>query len=148
MADIRSEQIIDAIVTKVTGRPTTGQNVRLNPVYDLDEANMPGIDVFDGADNNLSEDGASNIGFIDSDLDIHLVLIVKKTTDWVAELNLIRKEIEIALMADITQGLDFVYMTIWVNKTRPELDKGDQPIAKMEMNYIIRYRRSITDPSA
>lgn len=149
MALLRAEQIVDAIVTKLKGRPTTAQNVRLNPAYDVDEGKLPGIDIFEGADTNLSEDGATNISFIDSDLDINLKLIVKKNNEYGAKLNLIRKEVEIAMMEDITQGLeDFVYTTIWVNKTKPNLEHGDQVIITMEMNYIIRYRRSITDPSA
>lgn len=149
MSLLRAEQIIDAIEAILISLTTTAQNVRLNPVYDVDEDKLPGIDIFEGADTNLSEDGATNISFIDSDLDINLKLIVKKNNEYGAKLNLIRKEVEIAMMANVKQGLsDFVHTTIWVNKTKPTLEHGDQVIATMEMNYIIRYRRSITDPSA
>jgi len=148
MALLRAEQIVAAVNTTVTGLTTTKQNTRVNPVYTQEPDNLPALDIFQGDDVNLSELGATNVSFVDNDLSIIFRAYVRKNNNYVVNLNLIRKEIHIALMADHTQGLSFVITTIPQSAGTPVLEFGDKPISTMDMSFIFRYRHSITDPSA
>lgn len=149
MADHRAEQIVQAVISKVTGLTTTGSRVYRSRTADLADANLPALVVFMGQDQPRSDGGSSSFRYIDGDLSIGIEAAVKETTDTLAEqkLNLIRKEVTIALQADVTQGLSFV-MNTTEGTAAPDLERGDKVRGSMRMEFTFHYRRSRTDPSA
>ena len=147
MADHRAEQIIAAVVTKATGLTTTGTRVFRGRVYPLQETDLPALTVYLGSDKPNEE--TSSYSFIDSNLTISIDAHVKSTAQVDTTLNEIRKQVTFALQADITQGLAFVIDTVEGDASEPELTgEGDKPIARMRMDWTIRYRRSRKDASA
>ncbi|MCK7495176.1 MAG: hypothetical protein MZW92_31845 [Comamonadaceae bacterium] len=73
----------------------------------------------------------------------------KKTlaADIEPQLNLMRKEITIALQADVTQGLAFVIDTQEGEAVPDRSGAGDQPAGTLRLRFVLRYRRLRTDPS-
>ncbi len=149
MADHRAEQIVGAVITKVTGLTTTGSRVFRSRTADLQDSEVPGLVVALGPDQPRSDGGSSSWRYIDGDLTVFVEALVKETTDTLAEqkLNLIRKEVTIALQADVTQGLSFVLNTT-EGSAVPDLERADKVRGSMRMEFTFHYRRSRTDPSA
>lgn len=149
MALHRAEQIMVAVLGKVANLTTTGARVSRSRTAEIEDQLVPALVVTLGPDAPSSDGGSSTFSYIDGDLTIYVEAIVKETTDAAAEtkINLIRKEVTIALMADHTQGLSFVHDTVEGTAT-PDLVAGDKVRGTMRMEFTIHYRRSRTDPSA
>jgi hypothetical protein len=149
MAAHRVEQIMDAVYLKLKGLATTKQNVRLNPIYDLQDIDLPSIDVMQMGDVNNSSVGAvdKNLNEVYSELEVVLKIIVAKSDAYVKQINLIRKEMEIAMHADVTLGKSFVLMMLWQSASAPTLSVGDIPVASIDLLYKLTYKRSFIDPS-
>jgi len=147
MADHRAEQILAVVATKLTGLATTGTKVTRGRVYDLPANKLPHLSIYRGG--NLPADGADqNISVADWLLEVRVEVIVKATTTLDTLLAQIEKEVTVALKADRTQGASFVIDTIEQGSLEPDLDAGgDQPTATMVMGFLIKYRRSLGDPS-
>ncbi len=146
MADHKAEQILSAVITKVTSLTTTGTNVFRGRVYAVPDTNLPALCVFMGQDQIVGQWSHTHV---DSELTIHIDVKVKESTAQLdTKLNLIRKEISIALQADITQGLLFVQDTQEGAAAEPDLSgEADKPIASQRLEWIFRYRRNRLDPS-
>lgn len=148
--DHRVEQIMVAIVGKLTGLATTGTHVFRGRIYEVPEANLPALLVYQGADQPRTDGGSSSFRYLDGDLSVQVEAAVKVPHGTQPEtvLNQIRKEVTVALQADVTQGLGFV-MDTNEGAAVPDLTgEGDKPTARLRMEWVIRYRRSRTDPSA
>lgn len=147
MADHRREQILDAVVTTLTGLTQTGDNVFRGRVHALPDSQIPALCIYQGEDREIGQYAQAKI---DRELDITVEALVKTSTTQVDELlNLIAKEVCVALQADYTQGLSFVINTIEGDTGKPELSgEGEKPAAAMTMQWKFHYRRSRTDPSA
>lgn len=143
----RAEQIMQAVVTNVTGLVTTGTNVFRARDAVLPQTSLPALLVYTGDD---VPQAMYSQELIDSELRFYIEAIAKSPTAQLDTLlNLIRSEVTVALQADFTQGLQFVIETLEGTADEPELQsEGDQPIAKMRMNWRIIYRRSRTNPDA
>ena len=148
MADHRAEQIMDAVVAKLTGLATTGANVTRGRVYNIERQAIPHLSIYRG-ENRPVADADQNMAFSDWVLAVNIEAVVKSATSQIDEvLAQIEKEVTIALKADRTQGLEFVLDTMEAGSSEPALDgDGDQPVATMIMQFLFKYRRSITDPS-
>lgn len=148
MADHRAEQIMDAVVTAVTGLTTTGANVQRGRVYPVDEAALPALSVYMSADEPLDgEDGQSVFGYVDSELTVRVEAHVKGSANIDQTLNQIRAEVYQALLADYQLGLAFVQQIIWRGADEPELDAADQKVGRQAFNWAVRYRHSAGDPT-
>ena len=147
MALLRAEQIVVAVLAKVTGLATTSTRVTRGRVYAHET--VPALTVAQGADSPVDTRTGSSV-FLDSELDITITAHVKSSSAQVdTTLNQIRKEVHIALMADVTQGLAFVYLTDPRGASAPSLSgDSDKPTAVMDMTFTFRYRHSYTDASA
>lgn len=146
----RAEDILAQIVTTLTGLTTTGTKVARGRVYTIEETELPALSIYLGADDPIGDKGPTNVQFQDSDLLVRVRAHVKTTSEQVdTTLNLIRREVHVALMADYTQSLNYVLNTIPLGAEEPELSgDGEQPTATLDMNWLIRYRASILDPGA
>lgn len=147
MADHRAEQILAAVQTSVSGLATTGSNVERGRADDIPAAKTPALRVAMG-DDSIVDPWAHAL--LDSELDVSLyVLVHDAATNVETLLNLVRKEVNVALVADHTLGLAFVHAIVEIGARKPNLS-GDlaKPAAAMELQYRVKYRRSRTDPSA
>lgn len=148
MADHRAEQIADAIVVKLTGLATTGANCFRGRVHELPDSSLPALCVYVGTDVPRSDGGSSSFRYIDGDLTVMVEAVVKASSGVDSTLIQIRKEVTIALQADVTQGLAFVMNTEEGAASIDLNGDGDKPVGRMRMDWTLRYRRSRTDPSA
>ena len=144
----RAETIIAKVVTTLTGLTTTGDNVVRGRVYAVEDDALPALSIYMGTDEPIGEDGPTNFTFQDSDLLVRVKIHVKTVSTQVDTLlNLIRREVHVAMMADHTQGLAFVHTTKPLGAEEPDLSgEGEQPSAEMDVNWLIQYRAPILDP--
>lgn len=147
MADLRAEQIMDAITATLTGLTTTGSNVARGRVYALES--WPALTIYQGADIPL-QNYVGPADYIDSDLAVTVRAHAKSASTQIDQvLNQIRKEVHIAMMTDETQGLSFVYITTPQGASDPILSgEAEQPGGMMDINFTIRYRHAYGDASA
>lgn len=147
MADHRAEQVAAAVTTKVTGLATTGANVFRSRATVIARTSLPALVVRSLFEVIVDE---SVSGQMRRDLTIAIHGYVRSDVEGGLEttLNLIRKEITIALQADHTQGLSFVFDTN-EDTTEYELgEEGEQTVGIIKTDWIVGYRTSRTDPSA
>lgn len=148
MAEHRAEQIMDAIVANLTGLTTTGANIERGRVYDWEESALPALSLFMGDDVPVELEDQT-YGYIDHNLQVLVDLHIKNITGVESTLNKIKKEVTVALMADVTQGLSFVIDTEEHGFLRPDLsERADQPSLQATGTFVVKYRRSRDDPSA
>lgn len=153
MADAKAEQIIAAIKTAVTGLTTTGNRVQRGQIYNHEENGLPALAVMMGSDEPAAEYQTDKM---DWELTVRIEATANIEVDYTTQdslidqaLNQIRKEVHIAVMADHTQGLDFVIDTDPGPATEPVLSgEGAQPIGSQVLDFIIRYRADRQDISA
>jgi hypothetical protein len=141
---MRTEQIMDAVVTTLTGLTTTGSNVVRAQVYDSSSVELPGLAIFMGAD--IVEEMISN-SFYDWVLEVVVESRVKTTSQVDELLNTIRGEVHAALFADYTLGLPTIVIDLdAISASEPTLSPdGAQPIAIQRLNYVVKYRTARGD---
>lgn len=147
MADHRAEQIMAAVQTTVTGLATTGTNVERGRADDVPSSKTPALRVAMGDDRIV--DPWSD-ALLDSELEVSIFAMVHDSaTNVETKLNQVRKEVNVALVANHTLGLAFVHAIVELGARRPTLvGESAKPAAAMEMQYRVKYRRSRLDPSA
>lgn len=142
----RSESIMAAVLTNITGLTSTGSRVARTRAYPVDGDALPALTLEQGSD--VVE--LQNIAFIDRNLEFAVVLHAKGTGTLETTINTMREEVHTALMADRTQGQTNVVLdTLPLGDDTPELSgDSNQPIMRLRMAWRIKYRHSITDPGA
>ena len=140
----RAETIMDAIVTAVTGLTTTGSNVSRARTYPVG-ASLPAVVVFQANDQALTQLIA---GDVTSLLSVSIDALAREPSTQIdTKLNLIREELNVALMADYTLGLAYVEGIEEQGADEPDMsDNGDASITQMRMNYEVTYHHSRTNP--
>lgn len=143
---IHAEQILDQVVTLVTGLTTTGANVKRGKTYAFESSVNDAITVDQGADITESQDMAR----FHSKLNVKLFAYTRTTSETTTQLNKIRDEIFAALMADRKLGLSGIVIDTTPNGAEDpeESTDGSKPIARMEINYTVWYVHSVTDLGA
>ena len=137
-----------AFTTAVTGLTTTGSNVERGRVYDVDPANAPALSIYQGADEPVEGDSQA-WPVRDSLLTVYVDIHVKQTSTAETTLNQVRKELAIALMADLSLGLSFVHQIIEGAADDPERSgEAEKPTQTQRTTWQVHYRRSVTDPSS
>jgi len=147
MADHRAEQILAAVQTFVWNLATTGTNVDRGRADDVPVEKTPALRVVMGDDTIVNPWAQS---LLDSEVDVSVFAMVHDSAANVeTRLNQVRKEVNIALAADPTLGLAFVHAIVELGARAPIL-AGDmaKPAGSMELQYRVKYRRALTDPSA
>lgn len=142
----RAETTMQAVLTNITGLATTGNNVsrgRGQPV-----ATVPALTLQQAPDELV--EGITNMGFVDRVLSFRVIAHVKTSGQFDTDLNAIREEVYVALMADRNQGLPaFVIDTMPLGDDEPELSSdAEKDIGRQAMNFAIQYRHSVTNPGA
>ena len=137
---MRTEDILDAIETALTGLATTGNNVQREQAYDIDAAAIPAIVIYEGEDAVTDQLMQS---FIDWDLIVDIDVISRGDKDSaITEINTMRGEVHAALMVDYQLGLPTIVKYIEATgTTRPEVSsEGDRPIVRQRLTYTFKYR--------
>lgn len=136
MADHLHRQIREAMESKLTGLATTGTNVFANRLAALPEAKLPALRLF------ADREGAEA-------LTVHRPTALQRTLEVVVEccakaagnlddtLDLINKEVEVALSGGITVGgrtLDLTYLGMEL-----DLEPGDKPVGVKRLRFSIPF---------
>lgn len=150
MADHRAEQILAAIVTKLTTPPLVtvpAANVDRGRGEEIPAEKTPALRVLMGQDAIVDPWAYA---LLDSELDVGIEARAHDSaTNLETLLNRMRKEVNVALIADTTLGLAFVHAIVELGAGRPQISgELDRPAASMELQYRVKYRRSRLDPSA
>jgi len=149
MALHRAEQIMAKLLTtlKAISTPTVAAGDMQRDRIDPFESDY-GLSLEQGAD-DIIEGSDENVSVMDSLLDVEVVVHVKKLADVSTVLNQIRKEVYVAFMASYTQGLSFVLDTRYLGADKPlRFDEAENGVMEQTINFQIKYRHSLTDPSA
>ena len=147
MADHRAEQIAAAVTTNVTGLATTGTNVFRSRASPIARTALPALIVRLMSEEIVDE---SVSGLMRRDLTIAIHGYARDASEAVIEtkLNLIRKEVAIALQADHMQGLAFVIDTNEATAEYEVTEEGEQTVGLVKTEWVVSYRTSRNDPSA
>ena len=136
MADHLHKQIRAALVTKLTGLTTTATRVWANRLQVMQDANLPGLRIY------LDDEQAEGLlihspEMYDRKLSIVVEAIAKATSALDDTLDLISKEVEIALATGITvagRTLEVFYTGM-----RFDDEHLDKPVGVKRMTFSIQY---------
>ena len=145
MTDHVARQILDQIVTTCTGLTSTGSNVFRSRVHTMVESSLPALliyareDMLDEESSAMQTDGKKGNHYV---LSVSIDAVEKDALETTAENNLftIRKEVQIAMEADLT--LSGKCKDLWLVEANIEdrTGSGDSPILTMMMVWNFLYR--------
>ena len=144
----RFETLIAAISDKLKADvDTLAGSVYTQRVGAFADNELPAYNITYGADEPMTDLGASNVAFIDWQFLVFIDCYERENTGAVDTLfQNMRRNIHRALMADVTQGLSWVHTTIPQGADEPVLDDtGDKRAFVYRVNWIFRIRTSIGD---
>lgn len=145
MADHLHKQIRGALVTKLTGLATTGARVYANRLQPMADTELPGLRI--SLDEERSETLTVESPRVQQrDLTVSVEACAKASSGLDDTLDLISKEVEIALSAGITIGS----RTLEVSYTGMRLDDEqlDKPVGVKRMQFSIQFRAMHNAPDA
>ena len=145
MTDHVAKQVLDATVTACTGLSTTGTKVYRSRVHTMVETNLPALLIYAREDAmeeemiGMQTDGKKGHHYL---LTISIDAIEKDASETVAENNLftIRKEVQIAMEADLTLGGKCKDLWLAEANIEDRTGSGDSPILTMMMSWNFIYR--------
>ena len=143
MADHLHKQIRAALVTKLTGLTTTASRVWANRLQVLQDANLPGLRIY------LDDEAAEGLlihtpEMYDRKLSIVVEAVAKATSALDDTLDLISKEVEIALATGITvagRTLEVFYTGM-----RFDDEQLDKPVGVKRMTFSLTYSAMSNTP--
>ncbi len=147
MADHKREQILDAsiatlnsLATSIVDKVVRGSDTPF--ALAVDKA----ISISAGTDEPVESSGWDAIY---SNLILNIDIHVRSSSEQIDTLiNEIRKQITIALFADLTQGLPFVSDLVEESASEPDLEgSGEMVSGSMRIRFKYLYNRSYSDPS-
>lgn len=139
------EQILQAVVGKLTGLPTTGANVFLGRVSDLAANELPAILVRSGSE-SVAPLTLAAPRQLERRLTVLVGAVVRVADGLDTALNAIASEIEPALaMPNPLSGLNVAAVTLR-GLAAPRMEQGQQPVADITMQYEITYITAEDDP--
>ena len=140
----RSESILSAVNTALTGLATTGANVQRFRAWPV--TTLPALTILKGGDQVAN--GDSGMDVITREMIITIRAAVKGAGVLETSLNQIAAEIFAALKADYTLGLAYVYDLALLSESEPAIDEQDEPVAYQDSMYQITYEHSETSAEA
>jgi len=134
MADHAHQQIREAVVTSLTGLTSTGTRVYPNRLYPIADGDLPALRVF--VDEETSQAQSIHAPYLQ---ERQLTLVVegcaKANTALDETLDLISKEVEVALSADIVIGsirLQAIY-----SGSQFDDEISEKPVAVKRLTYAL-----------
>lgn len=146
MADHKAEQILNAVLSKLTAAavPSAVTIGRDHP-YTYDDSELPAVNITMGTDKAKQYLLGQQVL---NDMDIEIEVVAKTSAVLSTTINEIRKEISVALRADYTLGLAFMVELLPTEMAKPEQKDGDLPVMGCTTTWLATYQASINDPSA
>ena len=148
MADHLRKQIRSAAVNALTGLATTAARVKNSPVNALQESDLPGLRVFtQGESAQIASMGSTRKR--ERTLTLVVEACVKATTGYADTVDLIAKEVEVALDANNTLG--GLCAQIEPRAFSEDQDgAGDKPVAVGRIEFEVLYytRKGAPDTAA
>lgn len=147
MANHIKQQVREAVGTRLANLTTTSTRVYQSRVYPLQAAEVPGLCIYTKrADNeivSMPSPGARMARQIEVSIEIH----VKKVADPDDQLDLIQKEVEIAMASDITFG--GIAKHSYLDSEEDEEDgDGERPTWLRTLNYVFMVHTRDNAPDA
>lgn len=148
----RAEQIVQAAKSAIATQSGIGASVRAHDSMELnaEDQELPAVSVNEGEDSPPDEDGSANLGYVDSILQLKLVLKCQGSTQQEVSTELFRLRAvthRAMLAAPRTLGLDFVFGIRYGGASEPEYSTDGSPLAgRMECAFSVPYRMNLTDP--
>jgi hypothetical protein len=136
VADHLHKQIRGAVVTKLTGLTTSGSRVYANRLQPLPDGMSPSLLV------TLDEERASGLTIHqpqaqERELSLSVAAVCKVTSALDDTLDLMSKEVEIALAAGITVGSRT--LEVFYTGMQFEDEQADKPVGIKRMSFTIPY---------
>ena len=144
MAHLR-QSIRERIATVVTGLTTTGSNVFQSRVYPIEDSKLPCLLVYTTSEDSEVTEMASPRPMTRT-LNVVVQGVVGATTPD-DTLDLISKEVEVALAGDVT--INSLANNSFLSSTEIEFNAdGAKPIGTVILNYIVEYRSLDNNPES
>ena len=144
MAHLR-QSIRERIATDVTGLTTTGSNVFQSRVYPIEDSKLPCLLVYTTSEDSEVTEMASPRPMTRT-LNVVVQGVVGATTPD-DTLDLISKEVEVALAGDVT--INSLANNSFLSSTEIEFNaEGAKPIGTVILNYIVEYRNLDNNPES
>lgn len=141
MADHLHKQIRTAVATLLTGLATSGTRVYPNRLQPMDSANIPGLRIF------MDQEEVQE-SFLDKCQERRVGLVVeccaKASTSLDDTLDLMSKEVEVALSGGITIGSNWMNAEYAGMQFDDEL--ADKPIGVKRLRFFITYTAASNAP--
>lgn len=146
--------VAEALLGSEPGHATAaGENIYRGRIDPLQPPELPAACIFMGQDDPIGDEGRDNATFFDSVLSVRIELGVRAVDLALVdtELNLLRRHVHAALMADRTLGLGGSVpgvIDLWPEGAEEPVlvREGNKPIASMVTNWAVRYRAPEDDP--
>ncbi len=140
-----AEQIMQTIQTVLAAG--VNADVFRGRVDPLEDAQLPAIGLFQGAEEPAGENGRLNMGFMDQFLEVRTEVAAKSTQANIeTDLNELRRQVHILLMAENALSLAYVIDIIPNGVGEPNSDgTTDQFAGTMTLNWIVYYRHQQAD---
>lgn len=124
-----------------------GAGVHRGRVDPLEDAQLPAVGIYQGAEEPLGEQGRMNVGFMDEYLEVRTEVAAKSTSETIeTDLNELRRQVHLSLMAENALGLAYVIDIIPNGVDEPTIDGStDQYAGTMVLNWIVYYRHNQAD---
>lgn len=136
MADHLHKQIRGALVTKLTGLTTSGSRVYANRLQPLADALLPTLRIY--LDDETAQPETMHAPYLQARALTAVVEAVAKATSSLDDtLDLMSKEVEIALAAGITVGSATLY-PIYAGMSFDD-EQSDKPVGIKRMTFSISY---------
>jgi hypothetical protein len=137
MAVHRRQAVREAIGTALTGLTTTGSRVFQSRVYPLETADLPGLLIFTGGE-TISPSTIHGPAVLERTLTVRVVGVARQTSNLDDTLDLIVKEVEIAVAGMSIAGIATEITLTSIDE--PELTgTSDQPTGQATMNFEVGY---------
>lgn len=144
MAHVK-KQIRDAIKTRLTGLVTTGANVFDSRVYDLQASELPALMIFPG--NETVEYLTMGRGARPKEhiFEIGIDAMATGVSGLADTLDLIEKEIVVAMSSDVTFGA-LAKDSLFASSENIISGEGDKPMGIRRIVYSVEFQTIETDP--
>ena len=144
MAHLR-QSIRERIATDVTGLSTTGSNVFQRRIYPIEDGSLPCLLVYSTSEDSEPTEMASPRP-VTRILNV-VVQGVVSATQPDDTLDLISKEVEVALAGDVT--INSLANNSFLSSTEIEFNAdGAKPIGTVMLNYVVEYRNVDNNPES
>ena len=136
---------MSAIATLLSGLTTTGTRIERTRVRTVETT--PALTLEQGGGDVITE--RSSFPYVARDLNVKVIAYVKKNSAMDTQINLISREVYVAMLADRTLGLTFVTDTFLLSDDEPEFGgEAEKKFGMMQMNFVVQYRHDWDDPGA